>query len=178
MTPSAGTYISTSLTTSKTRELMSGRSNRAVAKFACQAAPHRLAVQSVLRRICATIQRAVPAATATIRYNIPAFGLNGHTIIYFRAFRKHIRLYPALHRDLALAGAVAPYARPNGSLQFSYDQPIPYDLLVRIARLQAAEALNARHEKPAQLCAASFLPGLAARIADGPSGRSAVPPPS
>src|SRR5215469_4855938 len=157
---------------------MSRRSNRAVAKFACQAAPHRLAVQCMLRRVCSTIQRAVPAATATIRYNVPAYGLNGHTIIYFRAFRKHFRLYPALRRDSALAGAVAPYARPNGSLQFSYNQPIPYDLLVRIARLQAAEAVSALHEKPARLCAASFLPGLAARIADAPSGRPAAPPPS
>jgi uncharacterized protein YdhG (YjbR/CyaY superfamily) len=93
-----------------------------------------------MRRICSIIQTAVPAATATISYNIPVFGLNGHVIVYLRTFRKHIRLYPPVRGDDALERAVAPYARPDGSLRFPYDQPIPYDLVGRIARSQAAEA--------------------------------------
>jgi len=98
--------------------------------------------REVMRRICSVIQTAVPAAIATTTYNIPVFGLKGHIFVYLRAFTRHIRLYSPMRRNAALELAVAPHVRPDGSLQFPYDQPIPFELVGRIARSQAAQALS------------------------------------
>ena len=35
-------------------------------------------------------------AAESINYAIPTFKLNGRVLMYFAAFKKHIRLYPAL----------------------------------------------------------------------------------
>ena len=114
-----------------------------VSRFASRDGRHQSDERKVMRRLCSVIQGAVPAATGTIRYNIPVFGLNGHIIVYMRTFRKHICLYPPVRGDAALQRAVAPYARPDGNLQFPYDRPIPYELVGRIARSQAAAANRA-----------------------------------
>jgi uncharacterized protein YdhG (YjbR/CyaY superfamily) len=43
--------------------------------------------------------------------------------------------------DKALEKAVARYAGPKGNLQFPLDEPIPYDLIKRIAALRVKQDL-------------------------------------
>lgn len=90
-------------------------------------------VQAILRRIRATVRSAAPGAQEVISYQMPAFKVNG-VLVYFAAFQKHIGLYPPVSGDAGLERAIAPYAGEKGNLRFPLDQPIPYDLIARIAK--------------------------------------------
>jgi uncharacterized protein YdhG (YjbR/CyaY superfamily) len=95
-------------------------------------------VQRVLQRIRKTIRSAAPDAQEIISYRMPAFKVNG-VLVYFAAFKHHIGLYPPVKGDARLEKAVLPYAGEKGNLRFPLDQPIPFDLIERIAKLRAAQ---------------------------------------
>ena len=97
-------------------------------------------LQEILQKIRFAIRNAAPDAQETISYQIPAFKLNG-TLVYFAAFKKHIGFYPPIRGDAKLMKAVSPYAGEKGNLRFPLDQPIPYDLIERIAKLRAKQNL-------------------------------------
>ena len=97
-------------------------------------------VQEILQKIRLTIRGAAPDAEEAISYQIPAFKLHG-VLLYFGAFKNHIGLYPPIRGDAKLMKAIAPYAGEKGNLQFPFDQPIPYDLIERITRLQVEQNL-------------------------------------
>lgn len=97
-------------------------------------------VQTVLEKVRATVRRAVPGVRETISYRMPAFVLNG-VVLYFAAFKNHIGLYPPVRGDARLVKAVARYAGEKGNLRFPLDQPIPYDLIARIATQRAKDNL-------------------------------------
>ena len=79
------------------------------------------------------IKKAVPDLTEAISYNMPAFKQNS-TVVYYAAFKKHISLFPApggkeWEKDFK------PYKiSGRGTIQFSYDQPIPTVLITRIVK--------------------------------------------
>ena len=95
--------------------------------------------QPILRRIRATITKAVPEATETISYGMPAFKLR-RILVYFAAFKHHIGLYPPVKGDADLQKAVAPYAGEKGNLRFPIDQKIPYALISRIVKFKATQS--------------------------------------
>lgn len=90
------------------------------------------AAKPVLEEIRKTIQQAVPDATETISYQMPAFKL-GKTFIYFAAFKKHIGMYPPVKNDAELKQTLAPYANDKGNLKFYLHEPMPYALIARVA---------------------------------------------
>jgi uncharacterized protein YdhG (YjbR/CyaY superfamily) len=51
-------------------------------------------VQDILQKIRTTIKTAALDAEEAISYGMPTFNLNGHYLIYFAAYKKHIGLYP------------------------------------------------------------------------------------
>ncbi len=97
-----------------------------------------LGVQPILIRIRKAIRAAAPGAQETISYRMPAFKQHG-VLIYFAAFKAHIGLYPPVSGDAALKKALAKYAGPKGNLKFPLDQPIPYALITRLARLRVKQ---------------------------------------
>ncbi len=84
------------------------------------------------------VREEAPDADETISYRMPAF-MQGGALIYFAAFRKHIGIYPPVHGDAALLDALAPYRGPKGNLSFPLDQPMPYELIRRVARQRVQE---------------------------------------
>lgn len=99
-------------------------------------------VQTILRRIRATVHKAAPDAKEVISYRIPAFRLQ-RIVVYFAAFKHHIGIFPPVSGDAALERSVARYAGPKGNLRFPLDRPIPYGLIARIAKLRAKQARGA-----------------------------------
>jgi len=95
-------------------------------------------VQAVLRRIRKVIHSAAPDAKEVISYRMPAFKQNG-ILLYFAAFKNHIGLYPPVSGDARIQKAAARYAGEKGNLRFPLDQPIPYDLIARIAALRVRQ---------------------------------------
>jgi uncharacterized protein YdhG (YjbR/CyaY superfamily) len=109
-------------------------------------------VQQILEKVRNTIRSAAPQANEVISYRMPAFRQRG-ILLYFAAWKQHIGLYPPISGDAALEKAVAKYAGPKGNLQFPLDEPIPSDLIKRIAKMRVrqdnekAEAKRARRTK-------------------------------
>jgi uncharacterized protein YdhG (YjbR/CyaY superfamily) len=98
-------------------------------------------VQSILAQIRTTIRAAAPDAQETISYQMPTFTQNG-VLIHFAAFKQHIGLYPPVKGDARLEKAVACYAGEKGNLRFPLAQPIPYDLIARIAKHRVKQNLT------------------------------------
>ena len=95
-------------------------------------------VQVVLRRIREVVRAAAPDAQEAISYRMPAFLQNG-VLLYFAAFRSHIGLYPPVRGDARIEEALARYAGEKGNLRFPLDEPIPYGLIGRIAKLRVKQ---------------------------------------
>ena len=99
------------------------------------------AAQVTLKRIRATIRKAVPQAEETISYQIPAFKLHGRIMMYFAAWREHYSIYPSSDRLVAaFKKELAPYDLDKGTIRFPIDGPIPMTLIEGIARFQATLA--------------------------------------
>ncbi len=97
--------------------------------YIASASPHAKLILEEIRRL---IQASVPDAKETISYQMPAFKL-GHTFIYFAAFKKHIGVYPPVTTNNALMAELQPFAGEKGNLKFPLDQPMPYELIGRVA---------------------------------------------
>ncbi len=90
------------------------------------------AVQGALQEIRRTVQGAVPGAVETVAYKMPAFRQQ-RVFFYYAAFKKHLGVYPPVSDDAALVRELAPYRGEKGNLSFPLDQPIPYELITRVA---------------------------------------------
>lgn len=107
------------------------------------------AVRPALEEVRAAIRRALPGALELISYQIPAYRLDGKVVIYFAGWTKHFSLYP-VHSDVveALRDALEPYdVNDKGTVRFPLDQPVPVELIERIAKLRARQA---KAEAPAK----------------------------
>ena len=113
--------------------MKSGAAQATVDAYIRDAAPE---AQPILKKIRALVRSAVPDATETISYRMPAFKLD-KTFFYFAAFKTHIGIFPPVRGSAALLKAVAPYANDKGNLRIEMSEPIPYALIERIAKSMA-----------------------------------------
>jgi uncharacterized protein YdhG (YjbR/CyaY superfamily) len=95
-------------------------------------------VKVILDEIRIIIQAEIPDAKETISYQMPAFKL-GRIFIYFAGFKKLIGIYPPVKNDKILVNELMPYSGDKGNLKFTLDQPIPYELIARVAVALAKE---------------------------------------
>jgi uncharacterized protein YdhG (YjbR/CyaY superfamily) len=95
-----------------------------------------------LDAVRAAIRRAVPRATEAISYQIPAFRIDGRIFIFFAGWKKHYSLYPVSEGLLKEFGAeLVPYEISKGTIRFPLAEPVPEDLIFRIAAFKAEETL-------------------------------------
>lgn len=87
----------------------------------------------LLRAIQREVEASLPDASRCISYNMPAFKQE-RVFFYFAAFKKHIGIYPPVKTDAALIRELAPYRGAKGNLAFPLDEPMPIDLIGRVAR--------------------------------------------
>jgi uncharacterized protein YdhG (YjbR/CyaY superfamily) len=87
-----------------------------------------------------TVRAALPDAEETISYRIPAFRLHGRIVLYFAGWTGHYALYPANTEVVAaFRGALAPYVVAKGTIRFPYSEPVPTQLITRIAKFRARQ---------------------------------------
>jgi uncharacterized protein YdhG (YjbR/CyaY superfamily) len=94
--------------------------------------------QLILTKIRRIVKAKVPAAIETISYQLPAFKLD-KVFIYFAAFKKHIGIYPPVKGDGKLKKELLPYRGEKGNLKFPLDEPMPYELIGRVAAALSKE---------------------------------------
>lgn len=101
-------------------------------------------VQRTLEEVRAAIRAAVPGTEERISYGIPTFTLNGRYVVYFSGWKRHVSVYPIPDADPELARAIKPYMAGKGTLKFALGEPIPIELIQRVA----ARLLEQRLARP------------------------------
>jgi uncharacterized protein YdhG (YjbR/CyaY superfamily) len=108
-----------------------------VAAYIARSAP---VARKALKQLRTAIKAAAPGITERISYRIPTFELDGRFLLYIAAFREHVSVYPVTAGMLARYGkAIAPYRAGKGTLRFALDEPIPVDLVARLAKVRVRE---------------------------------------
>lgn len=92
----------------------------------------------ILQKIRETVSEGAPEATECINYGIPTYKLHGN-LVHFAAYKKHIGFYPAPSGIEAFMKEVEPFKTGKGTLQFSLDKPIPYDLISDLVKFRMEE---------------------------------------
>lgn len=90
-------------------------------------------VQRTLEEVRAAIRAVVPGTEERISYGIPTFALNGRYVVYFSGWKRHVSVYPIPDADPELARAIKPFTAGKGTLKFALDEPIPIELIQRVA---------------------------------------------
>lgn len=106
-------------------------------------------VQAVLRQIGEVVAAKVPQAVACISYNMPAFEM-GRTFFYFAAFKRHIGVYPPVTHERRLIDELAAFRNEKGNLSFPLKDPIPYQLIGRVAEALATQYASAGPKRQAR----------------------------
>ncbi|TGL65593.1 iron chaperone [Leptospira jelokensis] len=97
-----------------------------------------LEVQSVLQEVRKSIREVAPNASEAIRYAIPTFIQNGN-LVHFAAFRNHIGFYALPSGNAKFQKELANYKMGKGSIQFPFDEPIPFALIQKIVKFRIKE---------------------------------------
>lgn len=92
-------------------------------------------VRPTLEKIRKTIRQAAPEATEAISYGLATFKQNGN-LVHFGAFKNHIGFYPAPSGIEEFKEELKQYQAGKGTIQFSLDKPIPYDLIKKIVKFR------------------------------------------
>jgi uncharacterized protein YdhG (YjbR/CyaY superfamily) len=97
-------------------------------------------VRGILESVRRAIRNAVPGADEVISYKIPTYKLHGRVVVHFGVWTEHLALYPGSLRGIAEAfkHELAPYEVAKGTIRFPLSEPIPLDLIERIAKFRAS----------------------------------------
>ncbi|TPW74510.1 iron chaperone [Schumannella soli] len=95
-------------------------------------------VRELLQQLRERIHAAVPDAGETIKYGMPTFELPNGYRMYFAAWAKHVGIYPVPRGGDDVEAALAEYRHAKDTVRFPLREPIPWELVDRIALLLAA----------------------------------------
>lgn len=107
-------------------------------------------VQVILTQVRAALRRSLPDAEERIRYGMAAFMLGGRYGLHFAGWKEHVGLYPVPALPADLEREVAPYRTTKDTVRFRYRDPIPYDLIERIAAAVTASSGGSDTGRPAR----------------------------
>ena len=89
--------------------------------------------QRYLREVRDTVRAALPEAEERISWSMPTFW-KGHNIIQSAAHKNHIGLYAGPEAVIEFAEGLKDCKTSKGTIQLSYDCPLPSELIGEIAR--------------------------------------------
>ena len=89
--------------------------------------------QPRLMEIREILRNALPDAEVRISWSMPTYW-KGRNIIHFAASKKHLGIYPGDEATAAFAEDLVDYDVSKGTIRFPYDQPLPENLIIRIAK--------------------------------------------
>ena len=89
--------------------------------------------QPLLREVRAVLRNALPEAEERISWSMPTYW-KGRNIIHFAASKKHLGLYPGDEAAAVFAEELSGWNVSKGTIRIPYDQPLPAELIERIAK--------------------------------------------
>lgn len=87
--------------------------------------------KEILLKIRELIRKLIPMAEEKMSYGAPAFRMNDKQILY-AAFKNHVGIYPEPEIIEKFKEELKDYETAKGTIKFSLDKPIPYDLIEKI----------------------------------------------
>lgn len=84
------------------------------------------------------IKSALPKAEEVISYNMPAYRYR-KILVYFAVYQSHIGFYPTPSAITAFKDDLNTYKCSKGTIQFSYEKPLPKALIEKICRFRFEE---------------------------------------
>jgi uncharacterized protein YdhG (YjbR/CyaY superfamily) len=94
----------------------------------------------LLAEVRAVLRAALPEAEEVISYDIPTYKIGGRAVIYFAGWKRHYSIYPVGEAvQKTLAAELAGLEISKGTIKFPLDEPVPAELITRMALLRAAE---------------------------------------
>jgi uncharacterized protein YdhG (YjbR/CyaY superfamily) len=94
--------------------------------------------QKKLREMRAILKKVAPGATEGIKWGSPVFE-EKRILFAFAAFKSHLNFMPTPSAMKPFKKELAKYNTGKGSIQFSYDTPLPKALIGKIAALRVKE---------------------------------------
>lgn len=101
-------------------------------------------VRTALQKLRRAIRAAAPGAEEGFSYGLPAFRLEGRTLVCYGAFKSHCSFFPmsgavirALGRDLTA------YATSKGTIRFPPEAPLPSLLVRKLVKARIAQIRKA-----------------------------------
>jgi uncharacterized protein YdhG (YjbR/CyaY superfamily) len=96
--------------------------------------------RAALQNLRQTIHATAPKAEECISYGIPAFRLNGHSLVFFGAWANHCSFYPGGSRTLKkFQDELKAFHVSKGTVRFSPDNPLPIALVKKLIKARIAE---------------------------------------
>ena len=99
--------------------------------------------RAALQNLRQTIRAAASAAEECISYGIPAFRLNGRSLVFFGAWANHCSFYPGSSTTLKkFRRDLKGFQITKGTIRFSSDNPLPTTLVKKLVKARMAENLT------------------------------------
>jgi uncharacterized protein YdhG (YjbR/CyaY superfamily) len=93
-----------------------------------------------LEKLRKTIRAVAPKIEECISYGIPAFRLNGRSLVFFGAWANHCSFYPGNSRTLKKCRSdLKGFRITKGTIRFLPDKPLPTALVKKLVKARIAE---------------------------------------
>ncbi len=84
---------------------------------------------TVLQELRGHLLGLVPDSEERISYGIPTLDVDGRHVVHFAGFKHHVGIYPVTDTDPELEASLAPDRSGRGTVRFSLDRPLPYEVI-------------------------------------------------
>ena len=96
--------------------------------------------RATLEKLRRTILAAAPGAEECISYGIPAFRLNGRSLVFFGAWANHCAFYPGSSVTLKnFQDDLKDFQTSKGTIRFSPEKPLPAALVKKLVKARMGE---------------------------------------
>jgi uncharacterized protein YdhG (YjbR/CyaY superfamily) len=113
------------------------RRPQTIDEYLARAKPDQRRTLAKLRK---TIRAVAPKAEECISYGIPAFRLNGRSLVFFGAWANHCSFYPGTSKTLkSFRSDLKAFQITKGTIRFSPDNPLPQALVKKLVKARIAE---------------------------------------
>jgi uncharacterized protein YdhG (YjbR/CyaY superfamily) len=96
--------------------------------------------RAALEKLRKIIRVSAPKVKECINYGIPAFRLNGRSLVFFGAWANHCSFYPGSSATLQkFKSDLKGFQITKGTIRFSPDNPLPLALVKKLVKARIAE---------------------------------------
>ncbi len=113
------------------------RKPQTIDEYLADVKPNQRVALETLRK---SIHSVAPGAEECISYGIPAFRLNGRSLVFFGAWENHCSFYPGSSTTLKkFRDDLKEFQVSKGTIRFSSDKPLPITLVKKLVKARIAE---------------------------------------